>query len=96
MLVYDIDEWNMIYHRDAANQGWCISETAGHSWHAPFEVHLSGDDPDSLDQAGGDEMAIEILRRSFNNKDPHAIAAYELLKKASPGEFSYWKMGKWK
>lgn len=100
--MIDFNDWLPIYARQAASQGWCLSET-GDLGHAPVEIQrwdnaeeVSKDWQLVIPQLSSDSEAVAVLRQAWEREEFHAILAYHILANCSPMEFQHWDMGSWR
>jgi len=86
-MFVDLDDWERCFENKAAGDGWTISNI-GLRWKPELLI-------ESVSGLLSDEQAVQALMVAYMNAEPHAIAAYELIKHANPHEFNFWRMDTW-
>lgn len=86
-MYVDFDDWECHFLDSATKEGWNLFSLG-----TPYRPLLLVGDPDG-DVA--DDGSINSFRDSYARSTAHAIAAYDLLKRASPQEFECLGMRSW-
>jgi hypothetical protein len=98
----DMDDWCMQHANSAAQEGWCLSEVGLST--TPHSVEIQRiDDADTtsvnwgiqIPQLVDDDQAVQVLHAAWQQGEPHAELAYQILRSCSPSEFQFWGMNAW-
>jgi hypothetical protein len=97
----DINDWRPCHAVKAASQGWCLIDTDQRG-SSPIELQKIDDAAGKSIEYGvpvlslvADDDAVDAFRVAYENREDHAVLAYQILKWGSPGEFEYWDMLSW-
>lgn len=95
------NSWLPYHAVKAARQGWCLVDTDQRG-SSPIELQKIDDVAGKSIEYNvqvvslvGDDDAVDACRLAYENGEDHAILAYRILKRESPGEFEYWGMSSW-
>jgi hypothetical protein len=87
-MFVNLDDWEQWFETPAAVEGWQISNIGLRSKPELLIESVSG--------SISDEQAVGSLMAAYMNSEPHAVAAYELIRHTNPYEFKFWRMDTWK